>query len=740
MNLLELNDIGKIYVSDNLVTVGIRSVNMKFNKGEFVAITGESGSGKSTLLNIIGGMDTYEEGELLIYGEPTSHYIQDDWEEYRKNNISFIFQNYNIIDSFTVLQNVELALIHIENPKERRKRALELIKRVGMISHINQKGSKLSGGQKQRTIIARALAKDSPIILADEPTGNLDSNTSKEIIELLYEVSKDKLLIIVTHNFDEVKDYATRHIRVFDGVIESDKVLDDSNIIKENERPEIKVEKKNNFKKGFILGKEIFLSKPKLSLFLSSLLMIGILAIFLMTSIFGEIYVDAGNNYMFSYNKGRVVLTRQDANVITEQELKDLAKKYNAVNYMHYDLLLDRNQDVECYYYIDDINDDFNKVYLDSINYKLEKDYGKNIIGKYPTNDNEILLYLPISKQPEFGKDEILIKDIYINSCKFTVTGIKYFYDNNLDIEILLTNNGFRYVTASNYLYNSQDGQMDIIINNNGQKYNITPKSYGSSFEVGEGLVYVDNNLLKDIPEGSKVSVNLKMFYKTYNYIYGNTKEYVFEKDFNNISTTPIPFETDEIIYNPYLIIDTIEEVLSNSYRQASLFFENDKIAHEVLDDLKTNGYVAVSSDTKYELDGDQAILIMISSIVLVSGWLLSIVFIAFFINLCSSKSLIAFKDDISIMRSMGISKNVIKLGMYVRMFLSLIPGIIVFIISSLIIFRSPNLNELFVYLYDWQYLLIVIGMAFLIYRITKKQIHKIFNISVKESLKGGAN
>ena len=222
MALLQLKDIGKIYVSEGSVAVGIRGVNLSFEKGEFVAVTGKSGSGKSTLLNVISGMDSYEEGELYIEGQPTSHYLQPEWEEYREKYISFIFQDYNIIESFTVLQNVELSLMHIEDKKERRERAVELLKRVGLSSHLNHKGSKLSGGQKQRTVIARALAKDSPIILADEPTGNLDSETSKEIIELLREVSKEKLLIVVTHNFEQLESVATRHIRVFDGSVESD--------------------------------------------------------------------------------------------------------------------------------------------------------------------------------------------------------------------------------------------------------------------------------------------------------------------------------------------------------------------------------------------------------------------------------------------------------------------------------------------------------------------------------------
>ncbi len=280
MALLSLKDIGKIYVSEGNVTVGIRGVNLSFDKGEFVAVTGKSGSGKSTLLNVISGMDSYEEGELFIEGQPTSHYLQKEWEEYREKYISFIFQDYNIIESFTVLQNVELSLMHIEDKKERRKRALELLDRVGMTSHIKQKGSKLSGGQKQRTVIARALAKDSPIILADEPTGNLDSATSDEIIELLREVSKDKLLIVVTHNFEQLEKCATRHVRIFDGAVESDHVISHSEaqyeetVSKENTANK---KKSSDFKKGLTLGHAIFVSKPRLSFFLCLLMIIGTL-------------------------------------------------------------------------------------------------------------------------------------------------------------------------------------------------------------------------------------------------------------------------------------------------------------------------------------------------------------------------------------------------------------------------------------------------------------------------------
>ena len=317
MALLQLSGIGKIYVSEGSVAVGIRGVDLSFDKGELVAVTGQSGSGKSTLLNVISGMDTYEEGELYIEGEPTSHYLQPDWEEYRERYISFIFQNYNIIDSFTVLENVELALMHIENKRQRRARALELIERVGLTSHLSHKGSALSGGQKQRTVIARALAKDSPIILADEPTGNLDSATSREIVQLLHEVSRDKLVIVVTHSFDELSDIATRHVRIFDGAVESDTTLRPPNLSEGTEgaadgtdvpKEAPRAEKRGIFatlSDGFTLGRSIFAARPKLTVFLCILLIVGTVGIFALTAMCSGASELFEPTYMFERDKDR---------------------------------------------------------------------------------------------------------------------------------------------------------------------------------------------------------------------------------------------------------------------------------------------------------------------------------------------------------------------------------------------------------------------------------------------------
>ena len=205
--MLELKNVSKFYYSKGIIATGFSKVSLKFEPGEFVAITGESGSGKSTLLNVISGLDSYEEGEMYINGEETSHYTEKDYEVYRRKYIGNIFQNFNLVNSYTVYQNIELImLINGKTKKEVKEIVLELIKKVDLYKYRNTKVSKLSGGQKQRVAIARALAQETPIILADEPTGNLDKRSSESVLKLLHEISKDKLVIVVTHNYDQIED------------------------------------------------------------------------------------------------------------------------------------------------------------------------------------------------------------------------------------------------------------------------------------------------------------------------------------------------------------------------------------------------------------------------------------------------------------------------------------------------------------------------------------------------------
>lgn len=221
--MLKLENIKKDYITGDTAVHALKGVSVEFRKSEFVSILGQSGCGKTTLLNIIGGLDRYTSGELYIGGRATSDFRDRDWDNYRNHSVGFIFQSYNLIPHQSVLSNVELALTLTGVPRaERRRRAAEALEKVGLADQFNKKPNEMSGGQMQRVAIARALVNDPEILLADEPTGALDSETSVQIMELLKEISKDRLVIMVTHNPELAKQYSTRIIRLLDGNITDD--------------------------------------------------------------------------------------------------------------------------------------------------------------------------------------------------------------------------------------------------------------------------------------------------------------------------------------------------------------------------------------------------------------------------------------------------------------------------------------------------------------------------------------
>ena len=221
--MLELRNIVKDYVSGNNVTHALKGISVNFRRSEFVSILGQSGCGKTTTLNIIGGLDRYTSGNLLINGKSTKEYKDRDWDTYRNHSIGFVFQTYNLIAHQNILKNVELALtISGVSREERRQRAYQVLKIVGLEGMEKKKPNQLSGGQCQRVAIARALINNPEILLADEPTGALDSETSVQIMDLLKEVASDRLVIMVTHNPDLANKYSTRIITMSDGLLTSD--------------------------------------------------------------------------------------------------------------------------------------------------------------------------------------------------------------------------------------------------------------------------------------------------------------------------------------------------------------------------------------------------------------------------------------------------------------------------------------------------------------------------------------
>lgn len=271
--MIKIENLSKYYSSNGVVSKGLESINLELNKGEFVAIVGESGSGKSTLLNVITQMDSYDDGEIYFNGEETSYFNEDDISEFKKNHVSVIFQNYNLLDSYTVLENVMLPMI-IKGVsfKEAKIRAKELIEKVNLTKRINNKASHLSGGEKQRVSIARALASDTEILACDEATGNLDSKTREEIVNLLKEVCKDKLVLYVTHNYDEIKDVCTRTIYLKDNKIIKDEIKKN---VKEASNLDVDFEyKPMKLKSNLLISLKNIFATPKKNFLIFSIILV----------------------------------------------------------------------------------------------------------------------------------------------------------------------------------------------------------------------------------------------------------------------------------------------------------------------------------------------------------------------------------------------------------------------------------------------------------------------------------
>lgn len=406
--MLKLTEIKKDYVVGDTKIHALDGISVEFRKSEFVSILGPSGCGKTTLLNIIGGLDRYSSGDLEINGISTKLYKDKDWDNYRNHSVGFVFQSYNLIPHQTVLENVELALtLSGVSKRERRNRAVKVLKRVGLGDKLKNKPSQLSGGQMQRVAIARALVNDPEIILADEPTGALDSTTSLQIMEILKEISKDKLIIMVTHNPSLAENYSTRIIKLLDG-----KIIDDSKPYKsrktiKTEKKEIGKKKRMSFFTAFMLSlKNLLTKKGRTSLvaFAGSIGIIGISLILALSSGFNAYVTQTQKDTLSSYpveltnsnydmaSLMQIFLNTNDGStehdkdkVYTKQELTDMLSKFNASSKSS-DLMSFKS-------YIETEGKQEIEKYTTSIQYT----YGANINAYYISEENGLICANPTS-------------------------------------------------------------------------------------------------------------------------------------------------------------------------------------------------------------------------------------------------------------------------------------------------------------------------------------------------------
>ncbi len=378
--LLQIKNISKQYTVGSVVTKALDNVSLNLRDNEFVAILGPSGSGKTTLLNVIGGLDQYDSGDLIINGISTKRYSDRDWDSYRNHTIGFVFQSYNLIPHQTVLQNVELALtISGISRAERKRRAIDALNQVGLSKHINKKPNQMSGGQMQRVAIARALVNNPDILLADEPTGALDTETSVQVMELLKEVAKDRLVVMVTHNPELAQDYATRIVKVKDGIIH-----DDSDPY-EIDSDELTPAKHKNmgkssmsFKTALSLSFNNLLTKKARTLLTSFAGSIGIIGIALILALSNgvNLYIDSLeqdtlSEYPLQISKSEMdftaMMTDQAELITNSSQITSEVREYKSLNTM---LAENKENDLKSLkQYIESGNSDIDK-YTNAVEYK----------------------------------------------------------------------------------------------------------------------------------------------------------------------------------------------------------------------------------------------------------------------------------------------------------------------------------------------------------------------------------
>jgi len=517
--MIKLKNLSKYYYGNNSVALGLRKINLEFSKGEFVAITGESGSGKTTLLSTISGMLPYEEGEMYFQGKETSHYDESDWEEYRKNHIAFVFQNYNLVDCYTALENVMTSfLIQGEKEEFAKEKSMELLRRVGIAEFADHRATELSSGQKQRLSIARALAKNTEVIVADEPTGNLDAENGQQIMELFAELSKDKLVLVVTHNFDEAAPFVTRKIVIHDAEVEEDILLAESHseIAKDEKVEEIISEKKlsvtNNKKEQIkdLLQKEIesvkqawtfawmnIKSRQRKSLLLIVFLCIVSIASFLFAGNFLANLDDTSTkNYQKSgfsnISKMRIVVRHPNGDTMTDedfaflQELEhvEYVEEYSLANDVNY--FTEKGVDYQVTYHDDRTSladeliyreeitlDSFSK-YVYSVSDLDEKDLRW---GRLPETTNEVAI---------FAEDESMLGSTFV--CYFHKKGD---WTKNAYIRLEMTVSGILRERTEQYYFSDK---LCKVLNNEGLVQEMTFQMEGEK-NWQEVIFYIDDTL-----------------------------------------------------------------------------------------------------------------------------------------------------------------------------------------------------------------------------------------------------
>ena len=742
MEALRLERVSKYYQSENNVSVGMKLISLTFHMGEFVAVTGESGSGKSTLLNVLSGLDKYEEGEMFIFSEETSHYQIKDFETYRRENVGFVFQNYNIIDSYTVLQNVMLALELQGFPsKERKARALKLIDQVALTKQKNQKASKLSGGQKQRAVIARALAKDTPIIVCDEPTGNLDQTSAEQIMSLLNEVSKDKLVIVVTHEFDQIAPYATRRIKMSDGEVVED--------IQLRKHQDVSIAKQEKTKKLNVIDlikfslRNLF-AQPKRFFFMLFLMLIAISVFTVVYS--NQIYglrttgLEQSGTYP-SVPSSRVLVERRDGNPLTNDDI-NIIESFRDVNKVYaYGALFhnDTSFNIVTFFNNDEVMDMMNYRFNDSASTLTLNMLSE---GRLPTALDEIVVSnywwgIEIDQTVLLTSDRIWDWDK--NSLE--EAGIGYFkivgiIDN--DLQTIYFSDAYlsqSYPTEPSLdqrlklqVKQSLENSLQITINN--QEVFI----YDARTDYNGYDVYLDNEDLFETPISIEVEVQARSL--TQNVTMNKTLIFangILENEFNYGSISTSVF--NEIIQA--FLLEVEDEYVSLPSAIASVSVENQLAGTRLIESLDVEVYkVYYPANIPGFL---QEFLVFILAIVAVIILLILGLFLYAVIHAVTKNMMNARKKDFSIFRSVGAHESTLSMLVIIeQILLSMIGLLLSIIILNAIVMFVPEHGLTIEYMGVIDYVILVLAITLLGLWLGLRFNKKVFHQTVIQSLTSG--
>ena len=773
--------------------MGFSRIDLNLDIGEFVAITGESGSGKSTLLNVISGLDTYEEGEMFVCGEDTTAYGTEDYENYRKTYIGNIFQDFNLINSYSVYQNIEaVMLLSGKKKRECKERILELIDLVGLSEYRRTKVSRLSGGQKQRVAIARALAKDAPIIVADEPTGNLDSASAESVMETLSKVSGDKLVVIVTHNYEQAEPYVTRKLTLHDGKIIEDKkiratgadveelgygelpttlVMDEEGAHREGRaaRAEAAKRKGNRVVRTETQAPRKMRKSSELRLGLrntfnlpAKFILLFIVYFFVSTAVLSQYATTinslhegellGSNPYFINSSSDRIIVKKNDESQFTEDDFNKIAGTPNIREIVKNDLAVDSGVSFtlsDTYVEgpvmpLDQVSEaDITYGHMPSDDYEvvIKTDSASDIMMNISDDGSEfigkkaILQDMSQMQTYEFDKD-IIVSGIIVDDeaeqsdDEFSMYGYSTIYAGDIVCNDLLVA----------MMANSSKSELNFAGTKIEGEYE---RSIYSSSKVPKGKVYIledQSYYYKDQKAKDKdmsLKVSNRFFESTAKY---KIAEIITDKNITNL--LGIDKEEYDMFYNCVFINDKdFKELFDKGFFQISAYMENETDSEETLKALNDMGYTTLAiKDSLTDMTGGFNVVIQLMTY----GRLLVEFIILFFIAYAVIKLIMRSRNSYySTLRILGATKantdNILRVELILMMIIAYAVDMVFVVLVKKGIINIKSITKLLYFLTPFDYVMLALGLLAMSLLIANRYSRSIFTRSAMKAFREGA-